>query len=125
MNHTAFSPAVVASSSYFRSSPVFGGVRVLDLASLLNMWWYVIVILIFIFLMICDMEHLLICRFSIYISSMMRCPLKSLAHFLTGLSSYCSDMSPVNILVTALISPIVLCMLNPSAVSDSLRPREL
>lgn len=46
----------------------------------------------FLFLMICDMEHLLICRFSICISSMMRCPLKSLAHFSIGLSSYCSDI---------------------------------
>ena len=55
------------------------------LAILIGVWWYLSVVLICISLMTYDIEHLFICWFSICISSLVRCLLKSLVHFLIRL----------------------------------------
>ena len=47
--------------------------------------WHLIVILIFISLMISDIEHLFICLMVIYISSLEKYLFRSFAHFLIGL----------------------------------------
>ena len=46
--------------------------------------WYLMVVLFCISLMTCDVEHLFIHLFSICISSLVRCPFRSLIHFLIG-----------------------------------------
>ena len=50
-------------------------------------WWYLIVALICIFLITYDVEHLFICLFVVYISSSVKCLLKTLVHFLIRLFS--------------------------------------
>ena len=69
----AFPPAVNESSCCSGSSPAVV-VSVSDL-----------VVLVCIFLMACDLEYLFMCLLVIFISSLMRCLLKSLIHFSVSL----------------------------------------
>ena len=55
------------------------------LAVLISMKWYVRVVLISVFLVASDAEHLFMCLFAIHVFSLEKCWFRCFAHLLTGL----------------------------------------
>ena len=93
----------------FHIFTAFGIVRILDLAIIIGILWYLTFVLICNSLMTFDVEHLFVCLFAICISSLMRCLFRPFAHLKNQFVFNCSVLRVLCISDTSSLSDMFFC----------------
>ena len=79
-------------------SPAFIISRLFNVVILTGVRWYLVVVLIYIYLIICSDEHIFMCLLAISVSSLEKCLFRPSDHFLVGYLLFCYCRSCLYIL---------------------------